>query len=111
MTTHQRHNTTLTADTVATLKAYGGGNLSEGIRRAAELVRQTESATGPCGLTVPKWVTHHGQGRPDKVEPDTLILYQTRDAAVDVGRDLYWFHEDDAHDIMVYTVIKTGVEK
>ena len=42
----QRHNTTLDTHTVATLRAYGGGNLSQGIRRAAELVRQWEDATG-----------------------------------------------------------------
>ena len=39
----QRHNTTLDTHTVATLRAYGGGNLSQGIRRAAELVNVTEA--------------------------------------------------------------------
>ena len=40
-----RHNTTLDQSTVATLRSYGGGNLSEGIRRAAELVNASESIT------------------------------------------------------------------
>ena len=40
-----RHNTTLDPHTVDTLRAYGGGNLSEGIRRAAELVNATEAIT------------------------------------------------------------------
>ena len=40
-----RHNTTLDTHTVATLRAYGGGNLSEGIRRAAEVVNATETIT------------------------------------------------------------------
>lgn len=42
---YHRHNTTLTPDTVATLKRYGSGNLSEGIRRAAELVNATQRTT------------------------------------------------------------------
>ena len=41
----QRHNTTLDTHTVATLRAYGGGNLSQGIRRAAGLVNATEAIT------------------------------------------------------------------
>ena len=47
-----RHNTTLDTHTVATLRAYGGGNLSQGIRRAAELVRQREEATIRPGAVV-----------------------------------------------------------
>ena len=44
-----RHNTTLDQSTVATLRAYGGGNLSQGIRRAAELVKATEAITLASG--------------------------------------------------------------
>ena len=39
----QRHNTTLDTHTVATLKAYGGGNLSQGIRRAASLIQDLKN--------------------------------------------------------------------
>ena len=51
-----RHNTTLDTHTAATLRAYGGGNLSQGIRRAAELVRQWEEANAHLNSTpVPEW--------------------------------------------------------
>ena len=51
-----RHNTTLDTHTVSTLRAYGGGNLSQGIRRAAELVRQWEEANTHLNSTpVPEW--------------------------------------------------------
>ena len=49
-----RHNTTLDTHTAATLRAYGGGNLSQGIRRAAELVRQREDANAHLIAAAPE---------------------------------------------------------
>ena len=109
----QRHNTTLDTATVATLRAYGGGNLSQGIRRAAELVRQREEATESEGVTRPSWVTHHGRGMPEGIDPDQWVVYQARNAIMGVGQacDLDWCHEDHPDDIMVYTVIEQRKEE
>ena len=104
----QRHNTTLDTHTVSTLRAYGGGNLSQGIRRAAEIVNASQTTTGSEGVTRPNWVTHHGFGRPEGIEPDRWVLFQVRAGVLCVHRAgwAYWRHEDSAHDIMVYTVIE-----
>ena len=110
-----RHNTTLDTHTVATLRAYGGGNLSEGIRRAAKLVNASQTTTESEGVTRPNWVTHHGCGVPEGIDPNQWVVYQARHAIMRVGQacDLDWFHEDDPDDIMVYTVIeqRKGEEK
>ena len=108
MTDYQRHNTTLDTHTVATLRAYGGGNLSQGIRRAAEVVSASQTTTGSEGVTRPNWVAHHGRGRPEGIDPNQWVVYQTRSAILAVGQacDLDWCHEDHPEDIMVYTVIE-----
>ena len=104
----RRHNTTLDTHTVATLRAYGGGNLSQGIRRAAEVVSASQTTTEREGVTRPNWATHHGRGRPEKLGRRALVVYQTRNAIWAVGQacDLDWCHEDHPDDIMVYTVIE-----
>ena len=108
-----RHNTTLDTATVATLKAYGGGKLSPGIRRAAELVNASQTTTGSEGVTRPNWVTHHGCGRPEDIKPNQWVVYQARNAIMGVGQacDLDWCHEDHPDDIMVYTVIEQRKEE
>ena len=110
-----RHNTTLDTHTVTTLRAYGGGNLSQGIRRASELVNASQTTTGSEGVTWPNWVTHHGCGRPENIETDQWVLFQVRTGALCVRRSGWadWEHDEDARDIMVYTVIeqRKGEEK
>ena len=109
----QRHNTTLDQTTVSTLRAYGGGNLSEGIRRAAELVNASHTTTESEGVTRPNWVTHHGCGRPEGIDLLQWVVYQSRNAIMGVGQacDLDWRHEDHPDDIMVYTVTEQRKEE
>ena len=109
----QRHNTTLDQSTVATLRAYGGGNLSQGIRRAAEVVNASHTTTGSEGVTRPNWVTHHGCGRPEGIDPNQWVLFQVRSGVLCVHRSGWadWEHDEDARDIMVYTVIEQRKEE
>ena len=108
----QRHNTTLDQSTVATLRPYGGGNLSQGIRRAAEVVNASQTTTESEGVTRPNWVTHNGCGVPEDIKPYQWVVYQARNAILAVGQacDLDWRHEDHPDDIMVYTVIEQRKE-
>ena len=107
-----RYNTTLDSATVATLRPYGDGNLSQGIRRAAELVNASQTTTESEGVTRPNWVTHHGCGRPEGIDAKSLVLFQVRAGSLHVHPTdgAYWRHEDSAYDIMVYTVIEQRKE-
>ena len=71
MTDYQRHNTTLDTHTVSTLRAYGGGNLSQGIRRAAEVVSASQTTTGSEGVTRPKSTTFRGHATPEWATHDS----------------------------------------
>ena len=75
-----RHNITLDTHTASTLRAYGGGNLSQGIRRAAELVRQWEEANA------------HPNSNPNA--PEMLEMLEEIALQINLGQDISeWYSE------------------
>ena len=87
---------------------YESGTERFGRICAGEVVNASQATAESEGVTRPNWVTHHGRGRPEGIDPNQWVVYQTRSAILAAGQacDLDWCHEDHPDDIMVYTVIE-----